>query len=397
MNRLLRSRRNRLYALLAVFATLAIGGGIAQAELGGSDSGPKPPARPLAQAVLGALNAPKLDGIAANVHVTNNLLPPGTLPKGASSVLASGADGRLWLNPADHRLRLELTTSTGRVELSYDGKRATLYDEGSNTLYNLPVPPPHDGDKDEADGLRLGGGAMPLAALQGTLAALLRSWDFSDAKPTTTAGRPTYTVRISPKDDGGLLVAAEVTWDAERGVPLRAAVFAQGNADPVFEIAATKVSYGRVADADLKPTEHPDARVVSLDPDRSAPDELTGHVHGPREVQRHLDFKLAAPDELAGLPRHQVELLSFDGVAGAVSVYGSGLGTIAVLQYKAKHGQTHGLPDLNLPEVNIDGLTGKELATALGTVVTFERDGVAYVVAGLVPPVAAENAARGLN
>lgn len=395
MNRMLRSPRNRLYALLAAFATLAIGGGIAHAELGGSDSGPKPPARPLAQAVLGALNAPKVDGITANVHVTNNLLPPGTLPKGASSVLASGADGRLWLNRADHRLRLELTTSTGRVELSCDGKRATLYDEGSNTLYNLPVPPPHDGDED--DGFRLGGGAMPLAALQSSLAALLRSWDLSDAKPTTTAGRPAYTLRISPKDDGGLLGAAEVTWDADHGVPLRAAIFAQGNADPVFEIAATKVSYGRVADADLKPTERPGARVVSLDPDRFAPDELTGHVHGPKEVQRHLDFKLAAPHELAGLPRHQVELLSFDGVAGAVSVYGSGLGTIAVLQYKAKHGQSHGLPDLNLPEVNIDGLTGKELATALGTVVTFERDGVAYVVAGLVPPVAAENAARGLS
>ena len=28
---------------------------------------------------------------------------------------------------------------------------------------------------------------------------------------------------------------------------------------------------------------------------------------------------------------------------------------------------------------------------------TFERDGVSYVVAGSVPPVAAENAARGLQ
>ena len=28
---------------------------------------------------------------------------------------------------------------------------------------------------------------------------------------------------------------------------------------------------------------------------------------------------------------------------------------------------------------------------------TFERDGVTYIVAGSVPPVAAENAARGLK
>jgi hypothetical protein len=30
-------------------------------------------------------------------------------------------------------------------------------------------------------------------------------------------------------------------------------------------------------------------------------------------------------------------------------------------------------------------------------VVTFERDGVSYIVAGFVPPVAAENAARELR
>jgi hypothetical protein len=50
-----------------------------------------------------------------------------------------------------------------------------------------------------------------------------------------------------------------------------------------------------------------------------------------------------------------------------------------------------------LPSVNVNGATGKELATALGTVVTFERAGVSYTVAGSVPPVAAENAARGLK
>ena len=53
-------------------------------------------------------------------------------------------------------------------------------------------------------------------------------------------------------------------------------------------------------------------------------------------------------------------------------------------------------PGFELPRINIDGATGTELATPLGTVVTFNRDGVSYVVLGSVPPVAAENAARGL-
>jgi len=52
---------------------------------------------------------------------------------------------------------------------------------------------------------------------------------------------------------------------------------------------------------------------------------------------------------------------------------------------------------LKLPQVNIHGRTGTELATALGTIVTVQRDGVRYTVAGSVPPVAAENAARALT
>ena len=56
-----------------------------------------------------------------------------------------------------------------------------------------------------------------------------------------------------------------------------------------------------------------------------------------------------------------------------------------------------GRDGVTLPQVNIDGDTGQELATALGTLVTFESGGVSYLVAGSVPPVAAENAARGLK
>ena len=380
--------RKRLYAVIAAVAVVAAGGGIAQAALNGSDNGPKPPSKPLAQAVMAALHAPKLQGITANIRLTNTLLPAGSLPRGVSSPLAAGGDGRLWVS-ADHRLRLDLHTTAGDVQAVYDGKRASLYDESSNTTYTIPLPA---AAKDAGDEDRL-----PFGGLQQGLGALLRFWNLSGAQPTTTAGRPTYTVRISPKDDGGLLGAAEVAWDAERGVPLRAAVYAQGSSDPVVEIAATKIAYGPVKASDLAATPHPDARTVEIDPDDLGAHSGPTGVSGVDAVQRHLDFKLAVPDELAGLKRKRVELVSFDGAKGAVSIYGSGLGTIAVFQYRTADDRHGSLSDLNLPEVNIDGRTGKELATALGTAVSFERDGVAYLVAGLVPPVAAENAARGLG
>jgi hypothetical protein len=99
-----------------------------------------------------------------------------------------------------------------------------------------------------------------------------------------------------------------------------------------------------------------------------------------------------------------VRLVTLDGERGALAIYGKGLGAIGVLQHKAgetadraKGSRGGDERSLRLPEINIDGATGSEIATALGTVVTFERDGVAYVVAGSVPPVAAENAARDLR
>ena len=206
-------------------------------------------------------------------------------------------------------------------------------------------------------------------------------------------------MRIAPKDDGGLLGAAEVAWDAARGVPLRAAVYAQGDANPVLEIEATDISYGEIPAAKVDATPPRGARVTEIDPSlRMDAQGKPIAVEGVENVQKELDFPLSAPDELAGLPRKSVRLIKTGDKTGAVSTYGQGLGQILVFQSKAESGKSAIAPGgLTLPQVNIDGATGSELATALGTLLTFQRDGVQYVVVGSVPPIAAENAARGLK
>ena len=50
-----------------------------------------------------------------------------------------------------------------------------------------------------------------------------------------------------------------------------------------------------------------------------------------------------------------------------------------------------------LPAVSLDGLTGHELATQLGTAIEWQRNGVSFVLAGSLPPAAAESAARALR
>ena len=79
-------------------------------------------------------------------------------------------------------------------------------------------------------------------------------------------------------------------------------------------------------------------------------------------------------------------------------VYGQGLGAIVVVERKpdaAKAGQA-GMLDA-LPSISLDGVTAHELATQLGTVLTWDRGGVSYVLAGSIPTSAAESAARSLK
>jgi len=384
MRRLRTTSTQRLITIVAAVVALTLMGALAQAAIGGSD--PKPDPKPLDRAVHDAVTAPPVEGVSARVTFTNGLLPSGSLPQGAASPLAAGAEGRLWL-AGDGRVRLELQSEAGDAQIVADGERLTVYDSSSKTAYVMATPKADDEPAHEEP---------TLADVRRGLDRLAQTWTLSGAEPTSTAGRPTYTVRIAPKDDGGLLGAAELAWDALKGVPLRAAVYAQGQDEPVLELEADDVSYGPIADSTFTAKPPAGTRVVEIDPITGVDDHgRPTRVRGVDAVQRRLPFELSAPAELAGLPRTEVRLVDAGGSPGAVSVYGEGMGAIVVLQHETGT-QDAGDGGLELPEINIDGATGTEIATPLGTIVRFQRDGVAYTVLGSVPPVAAENAARGL-
>jgi outer membrane lipoprotein-sorting protein len=390
MRRLITLPARRLWTLLAAVCVLALGAGIAQAAL--RSGGDKPPAKPLARAVHDALTAPPAPGISARIQFVNHLLPSGSVNgQGAGSPLLSGASGRLWLT-RDGRFRLELQSGSGDAQIVSDGHTLSLYDASSNTVYRAALPAHMHGTQPKAPGLD---------TIRRALQGLARTWTVSGARPGNTAGQPSYTVRIAPKDDGGLLGAAELAWSSAHGTPLRAAIYAQGQSSPVVELKATKLSFASIPASDVQVSAPAGAKVVQLD-SPAAHGRAKGHgkqpeVSGRGAVAQRLSFPLSAPKRLAGLPRQDVRLVSFGSERGALVTYGRGLGAIAVLERPGGNGANGDQGPLGqLPSVNIDGATGKELATALGTVVTFQRGSVAYVVAGSVPPVAAENAARGL-
>ncbi|MFN8218401.1 MAG: hypothetical protein U0R71_17565 [Solirubrobacterales bacterium] len=389
-------RRISTLRLLVIGAALTLFAATTAAiALAASGGGPTPPPKPLDRAVHDALTAPAPAGVTARIHLTNALVGESVL-EGADPLLG-GASGRLWAT-ADGRLRLELQadvskSSAGDLELLVDGRRVTLYDPGTETVYEGQLPP-----RDGAEG---GGEGEPpsLAQVEEGIETVLRQADLSGAQPSDVAGQPAYTVRVSPKANGGLVGGAELAWDAANGSPLRAAVYAKGESSPVLEITATEIGFGSVPASVFEISPPPGVKRVQLSP----PGEGEGGepagkpVTGLEAVQAKVSFPVSAPASLAGMQRDQVRLLSSGEGSGALVTYGKGLGGIAVLELPAGEGGGKQDGGLQLPGVSIPGAThAQQLETPLGTLIRFRRGGVEYAVVGSVTAEVAQKAAQGL-
>ena len=392
----------RLLALIAgVVAVIAAGTAIAVAASG---PGPKPRPRSLASAVHSALVAKQVQGITARIKFTNHLIDSSDL-QGADPVL-SGASGRLWVSN-DGRMRLELQSDNGDAQVVVSNGQFWIYDPGSRTAYEGKLPADaHSGKQaSKAD-------AIPtIAEIQKQIGAMMGHANLSGAIPSDVAGKAAYTVRVSPKHDGGLLGSAELAWDATRGVPLRLAIFARGQRSPVIELKATDISYGSVPASNFQAAPPQGAKIVKVATPASMGNAPKARKHGRahREVTgaaavaKSLPFTLTAPKKLVGLPRRSVSKLDWGGTPAALVTYGQNLGGIVVIEQAADTGtaaqpqvQGNNHSGVGLPTVSIKGVTGQELDTALGTVVRFTRGGVSYIVLGSVPAAAADLAARAL-
>lgn len=371
---------SRLLLLCGVVIAVGIG---ATALAMAVSSGPTPPPKPLAEAIHDAASAPKVDGVSARIQLTNHLLEGANLASGgggeasqlSSSPLISGASGRLWIG-SDGRARVELQSEKGDTQVLYDGQNVSMYDASTNTLYRLKSS--STGSTQAATGSQTNGWTS-YAPTQGTdhskiptvaeieehLAKASKHADISGATPTDVAGQAAYTVRVSPKENGGLIGGAELSWDATHGSPLRAAVYSTTGSSPVIELAATEISYGSVDSStlDFKPPADAKVQDVALPTPSAKPDSTASGEDKPK-----------------------------------VTVHGKGLGAIVLAESPVKAGSKEsGASQLEgLQQVDINGTKASELPTQLGTLLSFERAGMRYLLVGSVTPSAIETFARGL-
>jgi outer membrane lipoprotein-sorting protein len=368
---------------LVLLCTLALAIGVSATALAfalGSGPTPPPAALPVAihDALAGAAAKP-IEGLSASVTFTDRLLEGADLASGnasgagsgssslSSSPLVTGASGRLWVSK-DGRLRLELQSQQGDTQILYDGHTLSVYDAATNTLYRYTPPAGEGGEGSGSGPSDSSGHEVPsVTKIEEAIARLDRHANVSGASPTDVAGQPAYTVRVSPKEGGSLFAGVELSFDSVQGVPLRTAVYSTSSPAPVIELAASEVSYGPV-----------ESSVFELSPPSNAKVEEITLPHGGHPDAEHQDAGGANKPKL--------------------HTYGHGPSAISVLEAKAKPGSGTGAPaELEgLPKVSIDGVSASELRTELGTILTFERGGVRYLLAGSVAPAPIEALARGL-
>lgn len=393
MNFLRRISTRRLLSICALALVIVIGGTTVALATSGSD--PKPPAKPLANAVHDALTAPTVPGISADIHFTNNLIDAASL-EGKDPILA-GATGRLWASPADGgkvRLELQAEESGNDSQVLIEGHHFQVYDGTSETVYEGTLPEEEEGKAQAEDQV------PSVARIQQEIDKAQKHADLSGAIPSDVAGRPTYTVQLAPSHDGGLLGRVELSWDAANGIPLRGAVYSSESSSPVLELEATGVEFEAVSASTFEISPPAGAKVVNLNPAEMQGPHGATKAEGTAAVSAAVDFPLAAPPSLAGLPQSEVQAIEMDGHTAALVTYGKGLGGIAVIESKSEpEGEAMhegGGEELGLPKVVIGDVKGEELDTALGSALHFSRAGVDYILIGSVPPAAVEAAARGL-
>ncbi|MCW2987179.1 MAG: outer rane lipoprotein carrier protein LolA, partial [Solirubrobacterales bacterium] len=321
-------RRISSRQLLALCATVvALMAGAAALALAATGGGPKPAPASLPVAAHDALTAPEVSGVSARIQFTNHLIA-GSSIQGADPIL-SGASGRLWASP-DGKVRLELQASghegaTSDSQVLINGDQFSIYDSGSNTVYKGTLPQHGPNGRDAGKS----GAEQPpsLAEVKKAIASLMVHASVGGATPSDVAGRPAYTVKIGPKQDGGLIGGAELAWDAVHGTPLRAAVYAKGDSSPVLELKATDISYGPVASSVFDVTPPAGATVTDISPPaNSSADNGDGkkptQVTGLDAVQRQASFPVTAPPNLAGQAQNEVRLIQSGKDAGALVTYG---------------------------------------------------------------------------
>ena len=231
---------------------------------------------------------------------------------GPQSLLAGETEVRLWSDGAE-RSRVALVGDLAEWSVLSDGSSVWTWSSDGGSASRVDVPADAGAGADEEAAPALPAGTTPLEAARSALASVDETTEVTVDRTTTVAGRPAYTLVLTPRDDATLVGSVRLAVDAETSSPLAASVLAAGAREPAWSVAFDDVSFDAPGDGVFTPPA--DAVTVPL-PDGDA---LAGGD---------------ARERLAALPEPQVvgegwsAVSVLPGVPGGLPEPGAGVGTV---------------------------------------------------------------------
>jgi outer membrane lipoprotein-sorting protein len=355
----------------------------------------------------------------------------GTQTPGGLSSLLTGGSGRVWAQAG--KVRLESQGQNGDFVVVGSGATVWTWDSMTTTAtqYTLPA---QAGSSTASPAPSPAASLDPATAISRFIARLAPTATLSVDGQATVAGRQTYTLTLTPTSSLTSVGSVTVAIDGERWVPLQVQVFAKGDTTAVLSAGFKTVSFSPSSDSLFTFTPPSGATIVhktvkapvlkgmggSDAAGKTAHKPLTlaqakaqaPFLLTPASTPAGVEFRGAfvtptrgasAATPAAGLtPAQRKALTGFGKHPTAVLAYGTGFGTVVVVESRTTTAQdaqiAQGLGQVAMiGKATVNGTPAVRLQTSLGSVVTFRQGDVRVVVAGLVPWSVVEQVAGSLR
>ena len=390
-----------LIGLLLVAALAAAAFAVSGAGLRGAPPEPIDEAELLRRISAAPGNAPDFR---ATVTVEQTLVPEGLISASEGGPGASGPrSARVWYGGPD-KLRAELQGENGDRVFVQNGDTVKVYDGAANTL-RKGEKPPQTGTPSPED-------AASPEEINEILAEISPTSVLETGQPVQVSGRWAYPLTLEPRDkDLTLVERAEAFVDAETNLPLSFELYAEGSPEPVARYEAQNFEVGDVPEKRFELETPPGAEVVPAEPgdgkdgteereDRGGEPRVAGSIEEARELAGFPVRGLSEP--IGGRELREIRAAG----DGAALTYGEGWGTV-VLAEKPRKGDDAEQPEapvedggrggFEVPTVDLgDGVSAREIATPVGSTLSWNADGISYSLSGSVPAAQLRDAARGL-
>jgi len=209
----------------------AVGLGLVAVPAGAGAAPELPPVS--AEELVGSVGQTPPGPFNGTVEVDNALGLP-AIP-GAPEQLAGGTtEARIW-SGGEGKGRVSLPSAQGERTLISDGTTAWSYDSADRTATQKAITP----------GERHTQPADPTRSATDAIAQLRQTSSVSVDGTAEVAGRPAYELVLTPNPtERTLLREVRIAVDAEKRVPLRLTVLANGSTDPALQIGFTDLTFG---------------------------------------------------------------------------------------------------------------------------------------------------------